>query len=193
MKLEWLNEPAEWSEEGSSFRVTTKENTDFWRETHYGFVRDSGHFRFARATGDFTAHVAFEGDYRALYDQAGLMLRLDERHWIKAGVEFVEGRRLLSCVVTREYSDWSTVPLAEAPNPVRLRLTRHGAAVRIDWSRNPGPNGPDLGFQMLRLAYLPARDPALIGPMCCSPERARFQVRFDGFRLDDPIARELHS
>src|SRR3954465_12944681 len=84
MKFEWLNEPAEWSEEGSSLRVRTEERTDFWRETHYGFLRDSGHFRFARATNDFTARVTFEGDYRELYDQAGLMLRLDERHWIKA-------------------------------------------------------------------------------------------------------------
>ena len=32
-------------------------------------------------------------------------------------------RRVLSTVVTRETSDWSTVPVLEAPNPVRLRLT----------------------------------------------------------------------
>ena len=59
--------------------------TDFWRETHYGFIRDDGHFRDVAAEGDFTADVAFRGDYRELYDQAGLMLRLDERNWIKAG------------------------------------------------------------------------------------------------------------
>jgi regulation of enolase protein 1 (concanavalin A-like superfamily) len=193
MNLEWLNEPAQWQEESSILHVTTEGNTDFWRETHYGFVRDSGHFRFARTAGDFTAHVLFEGDYRELYDQAGLMLRLDERHWIKAGVEFVDGRRVLSCVVTRDFSDWSTVPLIEAPNPVRLRLTRHGAAVRVDWAPKMGSASPDVGFQMLRLAYLPARDPALVGPMCCSPERASFQVRFEGFSVDEPIARELHA
>lgn len=156
-------------------------------------MRDSGHFRFARATNDFTARVTFEGDYRELYDQAGLMLRLDERHWIKAGVEFVDGRRLLSCVVTREYSDWSTVPMAEVPDTVHLRLTRHGAAVRIDWSRSAGPNVPEREFQMLRLAYLPPIHSALIGPMCCSPGGSSFRVCFNDFQIDEPIARNLHS
>jgi regulation of enolase protein 1 (concanavalin A-like superfamily) len=45
---------------------------------------------------------------------------------------------------------------------------------------------------MLRLAYLPACDPALVGPMCCSPERAGLEVRFTEFRIGDPIPRDLH-
>jgi len=193
MDAEWLNEPPQWREEQSILHVTTGGKTDFWRETHFGFVRDNGHFRFVRASGDFTAHIVFAGEYRELYDQAGLMLRLDERHWIKAGVEFVDGRRVLSCVVTREFSDWSTVPLFEAPNPVRLRLTRRGAAVRIDWA--PAAVRPDdpAGFHMLRLAYLPAQGLALVGPMCCSPKRAGFQARFQAFQIAHPIPWELHA
>jgi uncharacterized protein len=61
-------------------------------------VRDSGHFRFDRVSSDFTAQVTVSGDYRELYDQAGLMLRLDAEHWLKAGVEYVEGRRMLSAL-----------------------------------------------------------------------------------------------
>ena len=122
--------------------VTTGARTDFWRETHYGFVRDDGHLRFARVSGDFTAEATVSGDYRELYDQAGLMLRLGDEHWIKAGVEFVGGRRTLSVVVTRERSDWSTVPAFEAPDPVRLRLSRHGTAVRVEWSPAGGSATP---------------------------------------------------
>lgn len=38
-------------------------------------------------TGDFSAEVRIAGDYFALYDQSGLMLRADESHWIKTGIE----------------------------------------------------------------------------------------------------------
>jgi regulation of enolase protein 1 (concanavalin A-like superfamily) len=185
--MEWLNEPPEWREEEGALIVTTGARTDFWRETHYGFLRDDGHLRFARVSGDFTAEATVSGDYRELYDQAGLMLRVGERDWIKAGVELVGGRRSLSVVVTRERSDWSTVPAFEAPDPVRLRLSRHGTAVRVEWS----PAGAER-YAMLRLAYLPTgAAPSLVGPMCCSPERAGFVARFWDFRVGDPIARDL--
>jgi regulation of enolase protein 1 (concanavalin A-like superfamily) len=132
--------------------------------------------------------VAFRGDYRELYDQAGLMLRVSELHWIKAGIEFVGGRRTLSVVVTRERSDWSTVQAFEAPDPVRLRLSRHGTAVRVEWS----PAGAER-YAMLRLAYLPTGEaPSLVGPMCCSPERAGFEARFKDFRVGPAIALGLH-
>jgi regulation of enolase protein 1 (concanavalin A-like superfamily) len=185
--MEWLNEPPGWREQDGVLSVTTGERTDFWRKTHYGFVRDDGHLRFARASGDFTAEVTVSGDYRTLYDQAGLMLRIDERHWIKAGVEYVDGRGLLSVVVTRDVSDWSTVPAFAAPDPVRLRLSRHGSAVRVEWSPADANS-----FSMLRLAHLGAT-PAMIGPMCCSPERAGFRACFRDFHLGAPIARDLHA
>jgi hypothetical protein len=189
--MEWLNEPPAWQEQGGVLSVTTGARTDFWRATHYGFVRDDGHLRFARASGDFTAAVTVSGDYRALYDQAGLMLRIDAQHWIKAGVEYVDGRGLLSVVVTRDFSDWSTVPAFAAPDPVRLRLSRHGTAVRVEAAATSGDANR---FAMLRLAYLPAGDaPAMIGPMCCAPERAGFTARFWDFHLGHAIARELHG
>lgn len=63
---------------------------------------------------NFTAHVAFEGEYQELYDQAGCMLRLDGENWIKAGVEHPDGVPYVSTVVTRNgRSDWSVMP---APN-----------------------------------------------------------------------------
>src|SRR5450755_98378 len=41
--VQWLNEPAQWSEQGSDLIVTADAATDFWRVTGYGYVRDSGH------------------------------------------------------------------------------------------------------------------------------------------------------
>lgn len=105
--MEWYNEPPHWHAEGETLSVTTGPDSDFWRVTHYGFVRDSGHFGFEMAPGDVSAEVRVRGAYRDLYDQAGLMFRIDERNWIKGGIELVDGVQQVSAVVTREFSDWS--------------------------------------------------------------------------------------
>lgn len=185
--LRWLNEPPEWDERDGVLRVVTGPKTDFWRETHYDFVRDSGHFRYREFEGDFTAAVEFRGDYEELYDQAGLMLRLSERDWIKAGIEYVGGRQMLSAVVTRDFSDWSTMPLSAPPEWVRLRCTRQGSAVRLEWSDGAA------GYQLFRLAYLPAADPIQVGPMCCSPQRAGFVAHFRGLSIGAPTTDDLHA
>ena len=40
--VEWLNEPPAWEARGQTLIVTAGPQTDFWRTTHYGFVRDNG-------------------------------------------------------------------------------------------------------------------------------------------------------
>ena len=127
------------------------------------------------------------GDYRHLYDQAGLMVRLDERTWIKAGIEYAYDRQNLSVVVTREFSDWSVLPLPTAPAEIGLRLTRHGSAIRVEHSLD------GIRFDMLRLAYLPPHEPVAVGVMCCSPQREGFAARFEGFRVGPPISPQLHA
>ena len=181
--MHWLNEPPVWREEGGQLFVVTGDRTDFWRRTHYGFVRDDGHLRYRTVTGDFTARLSFQGAYEHLYDQAGLMVRIDERNWVKAGIEFVEGRQMLSVVVTRDFSDWSTAPLPEAAEWIELKVSRRGEAIQVEWAPTDGPPN----YRLLRLAYLPEGGSAKVGPMCCSPERAGFEARFRGFGIDPPM------
>ncbi len=44
MKMEWYNEPPVWEVKDEAIAITSGAKTDFWRETHYGFIRDNGHF-----------------------------------------------------------------------------------------------------------------------------------------------------
>ena len=76
--MEWHCEPPAWTDEDGMITVLTGPKTDFWRATHYGFIRDDGHFYWREVAGDFRAEVKVSGAYTDLYDQAGLMLRLDE-------------------------------------------------------------------------------------------------------------------
>ncbi|MDP3263314.1 MAG: DUF1349 domain-containing protein [Tabrizicola sp.] len=184
--MTWLNPPAAMTEGADGLTVTTGAATDFWRETFYGFTRHSGHHLGHPVTGDFTARVTVTADYQALYDQAGLMLRLSDTHWIKAGIEHTDGQPVFSTVVTNGQSDWATLPLSFPASPITLRLTRHGSAVRVDVQE---PSGR---WRMTRLAHLPD-GPAMIGPMACSPERGGFSATFSNYTCGPAIPRALHE
>lgn len=176
----WLNEPSEWSATETSLTLTTVPGSDFWRKTHYGFLRDNGHVYGEQVNGDFAAEVEVAGDYRTLYDQAGLMVRVDEATWMKCGVEFVDGRQHASVVVTRDHSDWSMCPLDDLPAIVRFRVVRRGDTLEVFWAR------PGADWIALRVAHLPMPEAVLVGPMAASPEDRGFPVAFTGYRVEQP-------
>ncbi|MGP4019828.1 DUF1349 domain-containing protein [Saccharopolyspora sp. 5N708] len=178
----WLNEPANWLSY-AGLTVTTDSGTDFWRTTHYGFVRDNGHALLQEVGPRFKLTTRFFGDYREQYDQAGLLLRLDERNWIKTGIEYVDGEQLLSAVVTREVSDWNVVPLAAvcgAVESITLEMQRADDSVTIRYAAEGGEPKT-----LLRVAYFPPDVPAEAGPMCASPDGAGFPIRFAELALSD--------
>ena len=184
---QWFNEPPQWRWTATGMELTTGDRTDFWQETFYGFHRDDGHFLGAPAPREFSAVVTFEGDYETLYDQAGMMLRVDERTWLKTGVEFSDGVTNFSVVVTRERSDWSVIGAPLVSGPQQVRLTRRGNAVLVHYRVRGGI------WNLMRVADFPDIDDARIGPMACSPQRAGFRARFSGFTVDRPVENALHG
>lgn len=183
----WLNEPPEWCMNEAGLAVVTGDRSDFWQDTYYGFHRDDGHLFGRWVKGDFTAIVTFEGRYETLYDQAGLMMRVNEKTWLKAGVEFSDGATNFSTVITRTKSDWSMVSAPQVEGPQQLRLTRIGGAVLVQYRLTCGR------WQLLRLADFPGQADVLLGPMACSPQRAGFRARFTGFTLGPPVENLLHG
>lgn len=81
--------PRKWSLGGERLALTSDPQTDFWRVTHYGFIKNDGHFFYREIHGSFTCELQFSGKYSDLYDQAGIMVRLNDTNWIKAGIEYV--------------------------------------------------------------------------------------------------------
>jgi regulation of enolase protein 1 (concanavalin A-like superfamily) len=186
--FEWHHEPPDWSLEQGALSVRTGRNTDFWQSTFYGFQRDDGHFVHTAVAGDFSAEALIDGRYEELDDQAGLMLRVDHGNWIKTGIEYTDGQPHFSTVVTRDgFSDWSVIGLGRLTGPLRIRLTRHSEALRVQYLH------PDSGWHMARLAYLNMPETVSVGPMCCSPQRAGFEVSFRDWSIGAPISRELHA
>lgn len=176
-EMHWYNQPARWQAQPDGLQMTTDPKTDYWRKTHYGFIRDNGHFYFQEVSGNFVAQVKFTGQYRDLYDQAGLMVRLGENNWMKCGVEFVHGVQQASAVVTREFSDWSVTPLPNNPASIWLRVVGDGTALEVHYSLDGD------SYTMLRMAYLPVVDQVQVGLMACSPDGNGFDVTFEAFSV----------
>jgi regulation of enolase protein 1 (concanavalin A-like superfamily) len=186
-RCDWVNAPRKWTVEGDCLTALTDEATDFWRNTHYGFIRDSGHFFACPVQGDFTAQLRIQAQYDALYDQAGIMVRIDERRWVKAGIEKSDGQCLLSSVLTLEHSDWATGGFDGDPSDFWMRATVSNGVLRLQVS----PDGQR--WPLLRLAPFPIAAGYLVGPMCCTPERASLAVKFSEFQVTAPLDKALHD
>ncbi len=176
--FQWLNQPRAWDVQGDQLSVQVSPQTDFWRKTHYGFIRDSGHFFFKSVSGDFSIQARIRGDYAALYDQGGLMLRGSEDYWMKCGIEYVEGAQQASVVVTNDYSDWSVTPLLGNPREVWFRVKKRECSLEVFYS----VNGVD--FAMLRTAYLRCLPELDVGIMCAAPEGPGFRIEFSEFSIE---------
>jgi regulation of enolase protein 1 (concanavalin A-like superfamily) len=189
-RAEWTNPPSDWwADADGTLHARSAKETDFWRGTHYGFIRDDGHALLTPHAGEFTAALTFSGDYETLYDQAGLMVRAGPEHWVKFGVELTDGVPHLSCVVTHGVSDWSARPMSEAMDrAITIRATRIGDALLMQ------AQDGNAGWRMERLAPWPV-EPAQIdvGLYLCSPQRGGFTARFASFDLGEPTVRELHA
>jgi regulation of enolase protein 1 (concanavalin A-like superfamily) len=183
----WRNAPENWRLTNGCLLVVTDMATDFWRETHYGFTRDNGHFFGCDVTGDFTAQLRIRAGYEALYDQAGIMVRLDERNWIKAGIEKADGECLLSSVLTIGRSDWSTGTYHGDAAEFWMRATVSDGVIRLQVSSD-GQRWP-----LVRLAPFPKATSYLVGPMCCTPHRAGLEVEFSSFLVAPPLGKDLHD
>jgi regulation of enolase protein 1 (concanavalin A-like superfamily) len=186
--MNWFNPPAKAEMRDGRLQVLSSQQTDFWQGTYYGFHRDNGHFLHRPRGGDFTAEVTFIGHYEELYDQAGLMIRADATHWMKCGIEYTDGAKHFSVVVTNGNSDWSAFRLDHDFDRISVRVTRNGDALFIQYRTDRMTE-----WRMARLAYFdPAFEEVLVGPAFCSPQREGFEAEFLDFSLTDPVSREIH-
>jgi len=183
----WLNPPAAVREDGPDLVVTTRADTDFWRTTSYGFVHDNGHALLTGFPPGSAVEVTFVAEFAHRFDQAGILIRVDENTWIKTGIELSDGLPQLGAVVTHGLSDWSLAPVPDwAGHPVTVRASRSGDAVTIRARRGAEP------WRMVRLAPLAPDAPATAGPFCCSPEHTGLDVRFTSFVVG-PADSALHD
>lgn len=176
-KMQWFNEPEEWEIEGRTLSMFVTPQSDYWRISHYGFTVGDAPFYYATYGGEFEAKVKVTGDYKARFDQAGLMLRIDHENYIKAGIEFVDGKFNLSTVVTHKTSDWSVIALDKKVDCVWIKAVRRLDAVEVFYSFD------DKEYILMRNAWMQDNIPMQVGLMGASPDGEGFKATFEHFKV----------
>ena len=176
-KMQWFNEPTKWEIKNNSLTMNVTPQSDYWRISHYGFTVDDAPFLYTLRGGEFEVKVKVTGDYTARFDQAGLMLRIDHDNYIKAGIEFVDGKYNLSTVVTHHTSDWSIIALDRPVPFVWIKAVRRLDAIEVFYSFD------DVTYTLMRNAWMPDNHPIMVGVMAACPDGNGFKARFDNFSI----------
>lgn len=176
-KMNWFNEPGQWSIKNDKLSMFVTPNSDYWRISHYGFTVDDAPFYYAEYGGEFEAKVKVSGDYKVRFDQAGMMIRIDHENYIKCGIEYVDGKFNLSTVVTHHTSDWSVIALDRPVEAVWIKAVRRLDAIEIFYSYD------DREYHMMRNAWMEANCPVKIGMYAASPDGAGFEAFFSNFKV----------
>ena len=105
------------------------------------------------------------------------MLRIDHENYIKAGIEFVDGKYNLSTVVTHHTSDWSIIALDRPVPFVWIKAVRRLDAIEVFYSFD------DVTYTLMRNAWMPDNHPIMVGVMAACPDGNGFKARFDNFSI----------
>ena len=183
---QWLNEP-EWRVDGEVLEMHAREGSDLWQLTSYGFARDTGHALLHPLEPGQACEVDVLADMSEQFDQAGLLVRVDETHWLKAGLELADGRLGASAVLHRR-----TLGLVDQPGG-RVGRARGCACASAGDADSLTVRARAEGgeWRLVRLVPFTASGWVGVGPYCCSPSRAGYVARFRDL-ADGPADEELH-
>lgn len=179
----WLNPPTRIEQE-TPLRFMTDPDTDFWRNTHYQFNRQTGHALLQDApNGEFKCRIEVKLKPNATYDQAGILLYVNDDHWVKVSAEFIpDGPSHLGAVVTSfGYSDWSCRDVDNTLFDAPLFFELHYLNQDVTLYHVTGEHK-----EQLRIAHLHDVTDLKIGPYACSPdvEAAGCEVEVLDFSLE---------
>ncbi|GAX17210.1 hypothetical protein FisN_10Lh063 [Fistulifera solaris] len=167
-----------WRVEDNKLIVYPAAKKDYWRKTYYEplLLKDDGavlEYADLHADQHYTVEVKFDLVAAAQFDQAGIFIRCDAEHWIKTGIEVVDGTPRLSCVVTNEFSDWSTqywgsfrhlTPDTILVQDVEMRVHCRGTSFVVEAKMG-------VKFDFIRISHLRVfPDKFAAGVFACCPE-----------------------
>mmetsp|Transcript_23194 Transcript_23194/g.64715 ORF Transcript_23194/g.64715 Transcript_23194/m.64715 type:complete len:300 (-) Transcript_23194:489-1388(-) len=152
---------------GNKLQIGAPAKKDFWRKTYYEplLIKDDGpflHTVVSQAHFPITITTRFTIKPNCQFDQVGVLLRLNHEHWIKTGIEVVDGVPRLSCVTTNGFSDWSTQTWDSLSACIRVHcMSQHGGSYVVEAASYPADAKDDkvidwdsLDWTMMRICHM---------------------------------------
>ncbi len=190
----WLNRPKAFSLTEQELHITTEPHTDLWQRSYYGFRNENAPALLFEEAGNFSFVTKVAFNYRARFDQCGVIVFIDQENWFKASIEFETKKtsRLGSVVTNQGYSDWATTDI-DTPLECWYRLSRRGPDFLIESSFD------GVAYQQMRIFHLRnlgettaamaqqdspfAKESVKFGLYACSPSDGHFVAEFSNCSL----------
>lgn len=183
-KLVWTRPPERYRITADQIEITTQPHTDLWQRTYYHFRNDNAPLLQMETSEPYFSFVV-KADFSAAghrFDQCGIVLYLDSENWLKASVEYEDGKfQHLGSVVTNEgYSDWATTAIDGRIRTMWYRLSRRKDDYRLECSRD------GVNFSQMRVCHLRKGGGAIrFGLYACSPEESSFTAVFSQMQMTE--------
>jgi uncharacterized protein len=178
----WYNKPdKKVVSKGSKIIMRVPERSDCWRKTRQGILHrtiNNAPFHWQKVTGDFQAIVKISGGFSKDYDKAGIMVRLDEEHWILTGMEYCNERVNHATSVAMDHSDWSIAPLPGNAEKVGVWFCfkRLGNAYECFYSLDANT------WIQTRQGLFTEQPVLYVGIACACPAGDEFRVTFENYQ-----------
>jgi Uncharacterized conserved protein len=183
-ELKWTREPATYKVGKDEICVMTEPHTDLWQRTYYHFRNDNAPVLQIETDEKFFSFVVktdfSESHHR--FDQCGIAMYLDSENWLKASVEYENGKfqHLGSVVTNHGYSDWATTAISAEIKTMWFRFSRRESDYCIECSQD-GKN-----FTQMRICHMwEGAGKIRFGIYACSPEDSSFMAKFSDFTLTE--------
>lgn len=168
--FEWYNDPENVRFEDNSMVIYAKSGTEFWQSQQHNFKKDNGHFFYSRQNDDFILTLKWSFDAADKYSQCGIMVRIDERNWLKASMmnETKEDNILATSLTINGHSDWSGMSFDFPIREIWFRLQRTNDDYVLFYSLN------GINFNRLKMFYLQSIEDIKVGAYIAAPNPEPF-------------------
>lgn len=179
-QFDWMNEPVRVRFDDRGMHVTAKSKTDFWNCVRYNFIKDDGHFFFSYVSDDFCCELNWEFETSKLFDQSGIMLRIDENNWFKASIMYDNDLQpmMATSLTNMGFSDLATINLQKEVNRVWYRLKRYKGCYVVSYS----VNGEEY-IQLRKFYLIKDEKDVKVGAYICSPQQEDFEATLNDIKL----------